>query len=219
MEMPSALRVLDWGTDRSAILQFKNESPYLSLFRGAGKIYLLGSPLQASFSSLANNALFVPVMYRIAASGKRNEVRPYYKLNESYITLKLDSISSDQPLKFAGSQEIIPQQRKMASQVVMELPRFSMNAGFYSVVNNRDTVGLLAFNLDPTESVLTQHTGEEIATRLGNGLKVTLFESNSQETFSNEIKERYLGKPLWKYALILALLFLLVEILLIRFLK
>jgi hypothetical protein len=94
MEMPSALRVLDWGTDRSAILQFKNESPYLSLFRGAGKIYLLGSPLQASFSSLANNALFVPVMYRIAASGKRNEVRPYYKLNESYITLKFVDVGS-----------------------------------------------------------------------------------------------------------------------------
>ena len=219
MEMPTALRVLDWGYDRSAILKFKNDAPYLSVFQSQGRIYLLGSPLQSSYSSLANNALFVPIMYRIASSGKRNEVRPYYKLDESYITLKLDSIRSDEPLKFVGEQEIIPPQRKMSNQVVMELPRFSMNAGFYSVLNNRDTVGLLGFNLDPRESVLRQYSADELVTLLGRAPNVTLFESNSKETFSNEIKERYLGKPLWRYALILALLFLLVEILLIRFLK
>ena len=39
------------------------------------------------------------------------------------------------------------------------------------------------------------------------------------DSFSNEIKERYLGTPLWKWALGLALLFLLAEVLLIRFLK
>jgi hypothetical protein len=53
----------------------------------------------------------------------------------------------------------------------------------------------------------------------GNGSNISVFEANSTEAFSNEIKDRYLGKPLWKYALLLALFFLLVEVLLIRFLK
>ena len=40
-----------------------------------------------------------------------------------------------------------------------------------------------------------------------------------QEAFSNEIKERYLGKPLWKYALMFAIFFIVAEVLLIRFMK
>jgi hypothetical protein len=219
LAMPQATKVLDWGSDRSAILKLKNDQPYLSVFNQIGKMYVLGSPLSTEFSSLHNTALFVPVMYRIASSGKKNEVKPYYSLNESFITFRLDSIIGEQPLKLVGEQEIVPAQRKMADQVMMELPRLAMSAGFYKVAYNKDTVGLLAFNLNQRESLLDQLTAEEVKRQLGNSESISIFESKSEEAFSNEIKARYLGTPLWKYALILALFFLLVEILLIRFLK
>lgn len=219
LAMPQATRIIDWGMDRSAILKFKNEQPYLSIFNQQGKIYLLSAPLENEFTTLHNAALFVPIMYRMAASGKKSEVKPYYSLNESFITLRLDSITGEQPMKLVGVQEIVPAQRKLADQVVMDLPRFSMNAGFYKVTHERDTVGLLAFNLNKYESLLAQYSGEAVKQQLGNPQTISIFESNSEEAFSNEIKARYLGKPLWKYALILALCFLLAEILLIRFLK
>lgn len=219
LAMPQATKNLAWGLDRSAILKFKNEQPYLSVFNQQGKIYLLSAPLENEFTTLHNSALFVPIMYRMAASGKKSEVKPYYSLNESFITLRLDSISGEQPMKLVGQQEIVPAQRKLADQVIMDLPRFTMNAGFYKVTHERDTVGLLAFNLSKYESLLAQYSGERIKQQLGNPKTLSIFEANSEEAFSNEIKARYLGKPLWKYALILALFFLLAEILLIRFLK
>jgi hypothetical protein len=219
LAMPQATKTVDWGTDRSAILRFKNEQPYISVLNQQGKIYLLGSPLENEFTTLHNSALFVPIMYRMAASGKKSELKPYYSLNESFISLRIDSIVGEQPLKLVGEQEIVPAQRKLSDQVVMELPRFTMNAGFYKVSHERDTVGLLAFNLNKYESLLGQFSGKEIKQQLGNPEGISIFEANSEEAFSNEIKARYLGKPLWKYALILALSFLLAEILLIRFLK
>jgi Aerotolerance regulator N-terminal len=219
LAMPQATKIMDWGTDRSAILKFKNEQAYLSALNQHGKIYLLATPLENEFTTLHNSALFVPIMYRMAASGKKSEVKPYYSLNEPFITLRLDSIVGEQPMKLVGEQEIVPAQRKLADQVVMELPRFTMNAGFYKVAHERDTVGLLAFNLNKYESLLGQYTGEAVKQQLGNPESISIFEANSEEAFSNEIKARYLGKPLWKYALILALFFLLAEILLIRFLK
>lgn len=219
LAMPQAAKILDWGSDRSAILKFKNEQPYLSVFNRQGKIYVLATPLETQFTTLHNSALFVPIMYRMAASGKKSEVKPYYTLNEAFITLRLDSLVGEQPMKLVGSQEIVPAQRKMADQVIMELPRFTMNAGFYNVVNERDTVSTLAFNLNKYESLLTQLSGTAVKEKLGNAEGIGIFEANSEEAFSNEIKARYLGKPLWKYALVLALAFLLVEILLIRFLK
>ena len=219
LEMPKAAQLLNWGNDRSAILKFRNEQPYLSVFNQSGKLYVLSSPLENTFTSFHNSALFVPVMYRMAASGKKSEVRPYYSLNESFITLRLDSIHGEQPLKLVGEQEIVPSQRKLADQVMMELPRLAMSSGFYKVAYERDTVGLLAFNLNKYESLLDQLKAETVKEQLGNPEGISIFEANSEEAFSNEIKARYLGKPLWKYALVLALFFLLVEILLIRFLK
>ena len=158
-------------------------------------------------------------MYRIAASGKRNENRAYYQTSESLITLRADSLLGEEPVRLIGKQEIVPAQRKMNDQLIMEIPKFAITPGFYNAIFQRDTLDLLAFNLDKAESILDQHKGEEVKELLGGGNNISLFQASSMETFSNDIKKRYLGTPLWKYAIVLALLFLLAEVLLIRFWK
>jgi hypothetical protein len=218
LAMPQALRVLDMGSDRSALLKLKSEQAFLSRL-GNGSSYLLASPLTGEYTDFAGNFLFLPVMYRIAASGKKLEHKPYYLLTENFLTIRADSLVGEQAVRLIGRQEIIPSQRRTGSRLVLEFPRFSMDAGFYFAVQGSDTLALLAFNQSKQESLLTQYTAQEVKEKLGNHRHITLFESNSSETFSNEIKARYLGTPLWKYALVLALLFLLAEVLLIRFLK
>ncbi|MBX2967526.1 MAG: BatA domain-containing protein [Cyclobacteriaceae bacterium] len=217
--LPKARRVLNWGTDRAAILKLKNDKPFLSQFSQGGKIFLFASPLQAEFTDFNANFLFLPVMYRVATSGKKADWKPYYSLTETLITMRVDSLPGEEPVRLVGQQEIIPAQRKLADRVVLELPRFSMQAGFYQAIAGKDTTGLFAFNLDSRESLLEQVGASEIKQLLGGGDNITLFEATSSETFSNEIKTRYLGTPLWKYTLMIALLFLLAEVLLIRFLK
>ena len=216
LAMPKASRVLNWGNDRSAILKFKNGQPFLSR---NGNVFIMACPLEKEFTDFYNQALFVPVMYRIAASGKRNENRAYYQTSESLITLRADSLLGEEPVRLIGKQEIVPAQRKMNDQLIMEIPKFAITPGFYNAIFQRDTLDLLAFNLDKAESILDQHEGEEVKELLGGGNNISLFQASSMETFSNDIKKRYLGTPLWKYAIVLALLFLLTEVLLIRFWK
>ncbi|MEX1239114.1 MAG: BatA domain-containing protein [Cyclobacteriaceae bacterium] len=217
--MPKAAQVLRWGNDRSAILRFKNDEPFLTRMDQGGKLYLLATPLNPSFTDFANHALFVPVMYRVAGSSRKNDGRLYYTLKENFITLKVDSLVQEEPLKLKGEQEIVPDQRTVNDQVFLEIPKFSISQGFYQVLSGADSVGLIAFNLDKAESLLDQFSGTEIKNQMGNAANISIFEATSAEAFSNEIKERYLGKPLWKYALMIALFFLLAEVLLIRFLK
>jgi hypothetical protein len=216
LAMPLAKKVLDWGTDRSAILRFKNGRPYLSRF---GNSYVLASPLEKTATDFYNHALFVPVMYRIASSGKKAERKPYFDLSSSMITVATDSLLGEQPAKLIGPLELVPSQRRLGDRLLMEIPRFSVSQGFYYVTHQRDTLDLVAFNLEKKESMLGQFNGEEMKTALGGGSHISIFKATSADTFSNEIKERYLGTPLWKYALLLALIFLLAEVLLIRFLK
>jgi hypothetical protein len=217
--MPRASRVLEWGSDRSAILRFKNDAPFLSKMGTNGGIYLMASPLKSGYSDFFNHALFVPVMYRIAASSQKNDSRLYHTLREDFITLRVDSLQSDESLRLVGDQEIVPAQRKVSDLVYLDIPKFSMTQGFYNVVTGSDTVSLVAFNLDKAESFLDQYNGDEVKNQMGNAENISIFEAGSTEAFSNEIKARYLGKPLWKYAVMLSLLFLLAEVLLIRFLK
>lgn len=219
MIMPKAMPVVGWGADRSAILHLKNGAPFLSRFTQNGTVYLLASPLEAGYTDFYNHALFVPVMYRMAASSKRGEQKLYYTLNQSLLTLRLDSLPGEEQLRLVSNEEIIPSQRKIGQQVVLDLPRHTLKTGFYKVVAAGDTVELLAFNPDSRESLMEQY-GPDVATSFfGGGDNVRIFEASDSETFSNEIKERYLGTPLWKYAVMLALLFLVAEVLLIRFMR
>jgi hypothetical protein len=219
LAMPKASKILDWGADRSAILRFKNDQPFLSRFDQGGKLYVMGCALEPGVTDFYNHALFVPVMYRMAASGKKSENRLYFSLKESFISLRMDSLRADEPLRLIGDEELIPAQRKVGNNVFIDIPKFSIKNGFYNLVSRGDTVNLLAFNLDKAESLLDQYSGEEVGRMLGDENHVSIFKATSTGAFSNEIKERYLGTPLWKYALLLALFFLVAEVLLIRFLK
>ena len=216
LQMPQATPLLNWGPDRSAILKFKDGRPFLSQQR---KVFLLASPLQKEYTNFYNHALFVPVMYRLAATANKTGQNRYYTLNNNQITVTADSVFGEEPVRLAGSQEVVPTQRRIGSQILLEIPKYYMAPGFYHVIHQKDTLDLIAINLDKRESDLTQHSPEELKPLFGGGRHITLFESSATAAFSNEIKERYLGTPLWKQALILALLFLLAEVLLIRYLK
>jgi hypothetical protein len=214
--MPQASQLISWGADRSAILQFKNNQPFLSQF---GNTFLLASPLDKKYTDFFNHALFVPVMYRIAASGKKSEQPLYYSSSASSILISADSVEGEEPLKLAGIQELIPAQRNMNGHWQLDLPKNVLTSGFFYVMNHKDTLGLVAFDLDKQESLLEQLNADEAKTLLGNKPSISVFKGTNAASFINDVKEKYLGKPLWKYAIVLALLFLLAEVLLIRFLK
>lgn len=213
--MPSAQKIWDWGPDRSAILSFQNGQPYLSKLNN---IFIAASPLSIASTDFATHALFVPVMYRVAATGNRQDNKPYHYLSSGLVSVAADSLVGEEPVRMLGEQEIVPAQRKTGNKVLLELPRYAVTPGFYYVTHQRDTLELVAFNLEKNESELAAFTEAEIQTAFG-GSRVSVFDADSPEAFSIEIKARYLGTPLWKYALVLALVFLLVEVLLIRFLK
>lgn len=217
--MPKATPLLDWGTDRSAILKFKTDKPFISRFDRVGTVYLMATALESAATDFYNHALFVPVMYRMASGSKKHQQRLYYTLQENFLALRVDSLGADEQIRLVNEEEIIPSQRRAGQQILMDLPKFTLTTGFYKVVAQKDTIDLIAFNAARDESLLDQFTAEEAKAFFANGNEVSIFDASDTETFSKEIKERYLGTPLWKYAIVLALLFLMAEVLLIRLLK
>jgi Aerotolerance regulator N-terminal len=216
MEMPTALKAFQWGNDPSAILKLRDGSPFLSKTRGG---FVMATPLQSDFTDFAQHALFVPVMYKMAALGKQDLQRPYYFLSENFLSIPSDSLATEEPVKLTGAKEIIPSQRYVAGRIFMDVPKLTLVPGFSYITTRTDTLGLLAFNLTKDESRMEVMLPSELKKMAGDRKNISVFEPGSRQAFGNEIKARYLGEPLWKYCLAMALLFILVEILLIRFWK
>jgi hypothetical protein len=220
-DMPNALPVISWGGQQLNLLKLRNNLNYLSGFRSQGTVFILASPLDDQFTNFHRHALFVPVMYRMASLSKKAFEAPYYNINLPTISLKLDSLNKQDIFKMLDANrenELIPNQRISVNELVMELPKNTLQPGYYDLMLGTQSRATLAFNLDKNESYLEQLSLDEISSAFGNKDNLTIFDVNDADNFSKEVKKNKFGVPLWKYAIILSLLFLLAEVLLIRFL-
>jgi hypothetical protein len=77
----------------------------------------------------------------------------------------------------------------------------------------------LALNHDHLESKLETYRSENLRDIFENQKNVEVYDDIFDGSFIEAFRDTSLGKPLWKYFIVAALFFLLVEILLIRFLK
>ena len=220
-DLPYASPVIGWSGQQTDLLRLRNNINFLSGFRSAGMTFVLAAPLSDQFTNFHRHALFVPVMYRMASLSKTSFEAPYYNINLPVIRLKPDSMNRQDIFKLHEvneANELIPNQRISSNELIMEMPKNVLQAGFYELKRGNDIKSVLAFNLDKNESNLEQMDISEIRSSFGQKDNVTIFDTNDADNFSNEVKKNKFGVPLWKYAIILALLFLLAEVLLIRFL-
>ncbi len=215
--MPTAVGTVAWGSAGMDILVFSNGTPYISR-SVLDNLYYIGGPLRDEFSSFHNHALFVPIMYRLAALSQSVSEDLYHYIDQPQFAIKKGSITSHDVAKLAsGSQEIIPSQMILGNRVVFEVPKYTLAPGFYSLENIEGLQKTLAFNYNKTESYLEQMTIKELNDYFGGS--ATIYDNSSVDTFRAAIKERNEGRGLWKHCLMLALSFLLIEILLIRLMK
>ncbi|MFY0653725.1 MAG: BatA domain-containing protein [Cyclobacteriaceae bacterium] len=218
-EMPQGSSLISWPKTGTNLLTIKNGLPFLTSTSQDGTLYLLSSPLTDEYTNFHKHALFVPVLYRMAALSSTNYFPLSYSIEEAVITLKVDSINTEKLYTLSrGEEEYIPQQRVAGDQLILELPKFLLSPGFYDLKLDDELKNTLAFNYSKAESNPAQMSSEEIAQSFDQIKNLEIIESTDAQSFAENMKERYEGVQLWKYALVLSLIFLFVETLFLRFL-
>jgi len=216
LRMPVAQPVWSWGGDRNALVKFIDGQPFLSeLYRG---FYLLASPLDNAYTNFQHNALFVPIMYRIAANSKQNIDPLYYRIDGNEISVAYENLESNAIIRLKNDDiEFLPDQRLTGRSIEMLLPTGVVPAGHYNILNNQEEIKKIALNYKTDESDIIASTEDDlIETFMGYDYNI-LSGSGSKEIVT-KFSADYKGIMLWRYFLGLALVFLFIEALLIRLL-
>jgi len=190
---------------------------------GKGTLYLCAAPLDPQWTNFPKHAIFVPSLYKIALLSDPGS-RLYYTAGENEdIIIKKTTLNGDQIFKIKsldGTFEIIPEHRAIASQISIFTRNQVKNAGNYEIVYEGRRIAGVSFNYNRAESDMVNLSKTQLEKmiqdyRLDNFSVI----SPTSRPLSEVIAEIDKGFRLWKIFIVLALAFLLGEVLLLRFWK
>ncbi len=219
IEMPKATVTFRLNNSQLDYLQFRNGRGFLSKVNTTGNLFFFSSPLDAEYTSFTNHALFVPVMYKLALGSKVNLSNLYYYTDSETLFYPLDNISRRNEVYKLQSQQgtITPDQRVDNDQLILEIPKGEIRSGHYGLINGEENIGTISFNIPKSESDL-RPVDQQMLDDLDKRAHINVVKSGLNGEVQQFLQAGIAGIPLWKYALLGALFFLFVEIILIRYL-
>ncbi len=203
------------------VIKFKNGASFIDRFKyKKGNAYLCSSPFSTDINDLAKNPdIFIPMIFKMAIYNSNKERLAYFIGKDKSIELNNIKSSDKGLIKIVGNQlEFIPKQLNTDSGLKIFVSDEITKAGIYNVEINSDVIRKIAFNYDRTESDLDYVSDNEIKKNFKERINYFGKESDNVN-FTELIDSKQRGIELWKWAIILALLFLAIEVLLLRFWK
>jgi hypothetical protein len=206
------------------LLRLESGLPLLAAYgMKNGEAFVFTVPLNVQASNLPTHPVFAPVVYRMALLGARPLAKSATVGEFSSISLMNVRKGEGDVFRLigrSGQNELIPRVQVIGSRLTIDPGDELKAAGIYDLFSGSDTVSVLAYNYNRDESFLDYFTEEEL-NELIISRNLSSWNVMSSETpdLGKSVVQSSKGTPLWKIALLLSLLFLLTEILLIRYWK
>lgn len=213
------------NTNENVLLWTKNNEKILSESNfGTGKVYVFSLPADKTSSNFVVHPLWSPTLYNIVSFGNKTD-RVFYTIGEqNIINVASNMLGTGEVYRITdagGKTDFIPRtltgangtDRILISENILE-------SGNYTLRSSSKNITGLAFNYNRLESELEQYKPEEISSKLEE-YKLTKYSviNEEKEFLSDKIKNNKSGKELWKIFIILSLIFIAMEIILVRFLR
>ncbi len=191
----------------STILEYEDGKPFL---QKSGNAYIFSASLSVKNSNFKNSPLIVPTLYNIA--------RQSLKLPELfYVIGKTNSydintiIQQDNVLNLSKDNiQIIPKQQPYSTKTRVTTKEEPSVADTYNIVNGIEVVKKISYNYDRKESTLVYQNINEVYPE---------FTSDSLTQAINDLKSDSKINELWKWFVIFALILLVIEMLILKYIK
>ena len=193
-----------------SLLSYADGTTFLS---GQNNIYIFSAPLNTLNSNFQNSPLIVPTLYNIGkqslslpalyfTAGRDNIYDVPVRLGED-VVLSLSAINT-------GDNNFIPLQQTFGNKVRITTTDILTEAGIYNIKRQDSTVQQVSYNYDRSESLLRY---KRIDAQDG------VSYASSVTSLFDTLKAKDNVHLLWKWFVIFAIGFLLLEMLFLKFLK
>jgi hypothetical protein len=189
----------------------------------AGIIYLFASPCNDNATSLVKHPLFVPLILNMVMNA--SSLAPLqYKIGSSTLVTVPVSSSDNALIHIVNKQknnEFIPQQLNIqnGAKTRLMLGGYISDAGFYTVTSDKKNIAELAFNYNRMESKMEFFNPTEIRDLASRYVILSNVIDKPKDLTGESIKQMDKGIMLWKWLIVACLLFILMEVLLVKFFR
>jgi hypothetical protein len=221
--MPTVRPIWKLDVGSEPILRMKNGvAALVSIEHGYGNIYIAAFPMSES-ETFSRNSIFLPILYRIAEKSFKNTSKPYYRISDQVIDFVPIVSQKNKEEVFSienGDFKIIPDQRFVGNRVKLFLSDIDIPLGIWTV-RNKGGVEVLQFGLnnDKQESVVDFYSVDELKDKFKTNKNVEVMSFNQFKNERKLLTDKSDSWPNWWYAIVISFLFLLAEILVVRFYK
>ena len=202
-------------TTKKVLLSADNQSSLISNYQlQNGEIYISYLPLENEASNLTKHALFLPYLFKTALLSSKEQLLFKTIGKENQIRMNSINISEKDKIVITGDKvEIIPEVVKTPSKAILNYADQLIKPGFYQVKLRDTIVNTFGLNEDRAESPLVFYSEQDIESIF----KTKNILNSKSETINQQMQSINRGFSLWKICIILTIIFLLLEVLLIRF--
>ena len=210
-QYPSTKASFAISNPNPAALIYEDQTAFLGLLQtNIGVISVFSAPINSENSNFQQSPLIVPVFYKMALFNHNNGVNALLIGNQNPFIVET-SVSKDAILEVKNSNEqFIPIQQIMNTKVKMTFNDLPLEAGNFEIYNQKQWVENISFNYNRSESNLNLFDK-----KLLSGYNT----ADSIESVFHQLQTDRMDNQLWKWFVIFALLFLLCEMAIIKFLK
>jgi len=210
-QYPNVKNTFTINSKTPSILSFDDQSSFLtSLKNDLSSVYVFAAPINKNNSNFQNSPLIVPTFYNMAQNTQKTGITAI-KIGNNQPFVVAASIGKDGILEIKNETEkFIPSQQLMATKVKMNFNENPNNAGNFGIFNGENLVQNISFNYNRTESDLSQNN-----TNIADDHTLI----SDIESVFNTIQTDRTDTQIWKWFVLLALLFLVIELLIQKFVK
>ncbi len=188
-------------------LSFSNGLAFLESNKN---VFRFNAPISDN-SNFTQSPIVVLSFYNMALSAQSDEVL-YLYMNDKYEVKLKEKIQQDEVLSLTKEDfSFIPRQESDGNSIKLNFGDYPERSGHYQLLSSKkDTIGVLAFNNERDENQLLYYDLSDYEN------------TNVYEGFTGYTEAFYETteiKSLWIWFIILALIFMIIELLLLRFLK
>ncbi|MFV8372804.1 BatA domain-containing protein [Flavobacterium sp. LB2P74] len=194
-----------------AALSYEDQSVFLtSIANSVSAVAIFAAPINIENSNFQQSPLIVPTFYKMAMNNQNNGVNALI-IGNNNPHLTEASLNKDAILTVKGlDEQFIPIQQILNNKVKMTFNDYPEQAGNFSIYNKKEWIENISFNYNRTESDLA----------LPNENVLSDYKTiESIQSLFNTLQTDRTDNQIWKWFVIFALLFLITEMAIIRFVK